>query len=369
MPDERDCPLNRSPYSVTFDPNGGSVSPTPTSATTDLNGKLSSLPTPTRSGYSFAGWYTEKTGGASVLSNFVFNGNTTIFAHWFKEVDACAVTVTPPMAGSHPATTGKTDDPSRYKVTDVAFHPLNGDGTEGAALSASDTFASGKIYRVWVRLTGTGGFTEDTPVTVNGIAANSYGALTGRGIYYVDMQCENPFVDVQESDFFFNPVMWAVGQTVASGIDETHFAPDRTVMRCDSMVFFCAAKGRPAHADIQSPFVDVQPKHWYYDAVMWAVEDKITGGTDTTHFSPKRTCSRSEILQFLYAAMGKPGYTIENPYSDVKPKHWYYDGAIWAYQFGLEKNEVGKFQAKTPCTRGYVVTYLYRFITGKELAE
>ena len=179
----------------------------------------------------------------------------------------------------------------------------------------------------------------------------------------------NPFEDVYDEDFFFNPVMWALDEAITGGTDDTHFSPYNIVMRCDSMVFFWAAKGRPTHADIQSPFVDVKPKHWYYDAVMWAVENQITAGTDATHFSPKRTCSRSEILQFLYAAVGKPEYTIPNPYSDVKPKHWYYDGAIWAFEFGLEKGENGKFNAKTSCTRGYVVTYLYRFITGQDLAE
>ena len=103
--------------------------------------------------------------------------------------------------------------------------------------------------------------------------------------------------------------------------------------------------------------------------MLWAVENKITSGTDATHFSPNKTCIRSEILQFLYAAMEKPAYTIENPYSDVKKKHWYYDGAIWAYEKGLERGSNGKFKAKTPCTRAYVVTYLYRFITGKELVK
>ena len=180
---------------------------------------------------------------------------------------------------------------------------------------------------------------------------------------------QNPFVDVHESDFFFNPVMWAVENGVTGGTDETHFSPYNTVQRCDSMVFFWAAKGRPAHADIQSPFKDVKKKHWFYDAVLWAVENSITAGTNATHFSPNNTCSRSEILQFLYAAMNRPSYSISNPYSDVKPKHWYYDGAIWAYENGLEHGENGKFNAKTPCTRGYVVTYLYRFITGKELAQ
>ena len=181
----------------------------------------------------------------------------------------------------------------------------------------------------------------------------------------------NPFEDVHDEDFFFNPVMWALDETVTGGVDETHFAPERTVMRADAMVFFWAANKRPAFTSTDKTFKDVKKKHWAYDAVMWAVENGITGGTDAAgkYFSPQRTCTRSEILQFLYAAMGKPEYTIENPYSDVKTKHWYYDGAIWAYEKGLEKGENGKFKAKTPCTRGYVVTYLYRYMTGNELAE
>ena len=181
----------------------------------------------------------------------------------------------------------------------------------------------------------------------------------------------NPFEDVHDEDFFFNPVMWALDESVTGGIDETHFAPEKTVMRADSMVFFWAANGRPEFTATDKTFKDVKKNHWAYKAVMWAVENGITAGTDEarTYFSPQRTCTRSEILQFLYAALGKPEYTIENPYSDVKDKHWYKDGAIWAYEKGLERGENGKFKAKTPCTRGYVVTYLYRYFTGNELAE
>ena len=201
-------------------------------------------------------------------------------------------------------------------------------------------------------------------------AAERY--ATENGFNFVSLTPQkNPFVDVSESDFFFDPVMWALENDVTGGTDETHFSPNNTVMRADAMVFFWAAKGRPQYTGSPKSFKDVKKSHWAYDAVMWAVQNKITGGTDAegTYFSPQRTCTRSEILQFLYAAMDKPSYTIANPYSDVKDKHWYRDGAIWAYEQGLEKGENGKFGAKTPCTRGYVVTYLYRFITGQELAE
>ena len=181
----------------------------------------------------------------------------------------------------------------------------------------------------------------------------------------------NPFEDVHEDDFFFNPVMWALDEGVTGGIDETHFAPENTVRRSDSMVFFWAANDRPGFTSTNKTFKDVKKSHWAYPAVMWAVENGITGGTDKEgkYFSPSRTCTRCEILQFMYAAMDKPGYTIANPYSDVKNKHWYKDGAIWAYENGLERGEDGKFNAMTPCTRGYVVTYLYRYTTGLELDE
>ena len=431
-------------YQITFDPNGGSV--TLTSATTNKYGKLDSLPTPIREGYDFRGWFTDPTYGTKVTTDTVFDGNTTIYAHWIKpyhgitvrsgtasrfaapegmevvitadrkdgysfaywQVVTGGVTLTnrysetttftmgnsdvtvaayynsdsstvndvyiyvdEPVAGAHPSEAVSTTE--LYRVSQTKWI----DEETETALAATDTFQTGKRYRLSVnvqcndrnypfnisRLTGY--VNNDS----EGVTATPKGMSVAQLEKTFTAKRGNPFVDVHESDFFFNPVMWAVEEGVTGGTDDTHFSPYNTVMRCDSMVFFWAAKNRPAHADIQSPFVDVKPKHWYYDAVMWAVENGITGGTDATHFSPKRTCSRSEILQFLYAAMGKPEYHISNPYSDVKPKHWYYDGAIWAYEFGLERGEGGKYNAKTPCTRGYVVTYLYRFLTGKELVS
>ncbi|MBO4418748.1 MAG: S-layer homology domain-containing protein [Oscillospiraceae bacterium] len=179
----------------------------------------------------------------------------------------------------------------------------------------------------------------------------------------------NPFEDVFDEDFFFNPVMWALDESVTGGVDPTHFMPARTVLRSDAVVFFWAANDRPEVEVENNPFKDVSDKHWAHKAVMWAVKNGITGGTKPDQFSPSKTCSRSEILQFLYAAMGKPEYTIDNPYSDINTNHWYYAGAIWAFEKGLEKGEGGMFNAQTPCTRAFVVTYLYRFFTGNELDE
>ena len=131
------------------------------------------------------------------------------------------------------------------------------------------------------------------------------------------------------------------------------------------MTFLYRAKGEPKFEMPAAKFKDVKKKDYFYNAVMWAVANEVTEGTSETKFSPKKTCTRSEILKFFYAAEGKPAYTIKNPYSDVKKSHWYYDSAIWAYENGLEQgNGNGKFKPKTKCTRVTIVLYLYRYITG-----
>ena len=181
-----------------------------------------------------------------------------------------------------------------------------------------------------------------------------------------------PFVDVPEGNEYFNAVQWAYchqPHQVTAGMDATHFGPDLTVNRAQAMVFFWAAQDKPEPTATENPFTDVKAGKYYYKAVLWAVEHGITAGTDATHFSPNKTCNRSEILQFFYASVGKPGYTISNPYTDVKDKNWYKDGAIWAYENGLERGENREFKAKTPCTRAATVLYLYRFLTGLELAQ
>ena len=291
--------------------------------------------------------------------------------YYVASENECVATITLPRVGRHPVFTGESENPEHCTVKKVEFIQVKDDGTDGPYLKESDIFKRDETYRVIVTLNRVGDwcFTDDTKAIINGREVLPYMHGEYYATYVFNVKAGNPFVDVVDADFFFNPVLWAVENGVTGGTDDTHFSPSNTVQRCDSMVFFWAAKNRPAHADIQSPFKDVKKKHWFYDAVLWAVENSITAGTDATHFSPNNTCSRSEILQFLYAAMNRPGYSIANPYSDVKPKHWYYDGAIWAYEKGLEHGENGKFNAKTPCTRGYVVTYLYRFLTGKELAQ
>ncbi len=171
----------------------------------------------------------------------------------------------------------------------------------------------------------------------------------------------NPFVDVNENAPYYQAVMWAVQNGITSGTDATHFSPNLTVKRCDALVFLWATKGRPGHTVTDNPFVDVKPSDWYYNAVMWAYENGYAAGTDATHFKPKANCDRSQALQFLYAAAGKPNVNIgQNHYSDVSNQNWYWKCAVWAYLKNLETGENGMFNATTPCSRADIVTYLYK---------
>ena len=221
-------------------------------------------------------------------------------------------------------------------------------------------------------------YTEILPATQT---ATGIGRYTWKTSYYGTFSFDvvipklanpNPFVDISPTDPYYNDVLWAYylqPYQITAGIDETHFGPDNTVTRAQAMTFFWIANGKPEPKTQVNPFKDVKKGKYYYKAVLWAVENGITAGTDETHFSPNKTCLRSEIIGFFYASVGKPGYTISNPYSDVSNSRWYKAASIWAYENGIERGSNGKFYPKTPCSRASTVLYLYRFLTGRELAE
>lgn len=172
----------------------------------------------------------------------------------------------------------------------------------------------------------------------------------------------NPFVDVSSKDYFYNPVMWAVSDGVTSGLDETHFGPGNNCTRAQIVTFLWAAAGKPAPETAKNPFVDVKKSDWYYNAVLWAVENGITSGLDATHFGPNATCTRAQTVMFLYAAVGRPATnSTKSSFSDVKDSDWFCKAVLWAVE-----NEVtagvgnGKFGPGNTCTRGQIVTFLYK---------
>ncbi len=163
----------------------------------------------------------------------------------------------------------------------------------------------------------------------------------------------NPFVDVEEGRYYYTPVLWAVYAGVASGIDRTHFMPEQTCTRGQVVTFLWRAKGCPAPESAQCPFLDVTPKRYYYDAVLWAAEQGITAGVDATHFNPEGVVTRGQLVTFLWRAGGCPAVSGRNPFVDVTQDRFYYDAVLWAAARGITLGiDATHFMPNRSCTGG-----------------
>ena len=172
---------------------------------------------------------------------------------------------------------------------------------------------------------------------------------------------ENPFVDVQEGKYYYKPVLWAVKNNITKGTDKTHFSPNQTCTRGQIVTFLWNAANRPEPKNTNNPFVDVSPKNYYYKAVLWAVENNITKGTDKTHFSPHQTCTRGQVAAFLWSAHGrKTPVNMNNPFVDVSPKNYYYKAVLWAVENNITKGtDKTHFSPNQTCTRGQIAAFLW----------
>ena len=174
------------------------------------------------------------------------------------------------------------------------------------------------------------------------------------------VEAENPFTDVKETDFYYNAVLWAVENGITSGTSEVTFSPAGECMRAQIVTFLWRAAGCPI-VEAENPFTDVKETDFYYDAVLWAVEEGITSGTSADTFSPFKTCSRAEVVTFLWRANGKPQVQGENPFADVTEADFYHDAVLWAAATGITAGvDATHFAPLSICNRAQVVTFLYR---------
>ena len=171
----------------------------------------------------------------------------------------------------------------------------------------------------------------------------------------------NPFLDVNETNFFYDSVLWAVENGITSGIDDTHFGPTVPCSRAQVVFFLWRAAGSPAPTGTANPFSDVADGAWYTNAVLWAVEAGITAGADPTHFNPGGVCSRAQVVTFLHRANGSPTPKLEeNPFTDVPVGSWYTVPVLWALENGITSGtSQTTFSPGNRCLRGQVVTFLY----------
>ena len=168
------------------------------------------------------------------------------------------------------------------------------------------------------------------------------------------------FVDVPANAYYADAVEWAVSKGITSGTSATTFSPDMSCTRAQMVTFLWRAAGSPAPKSTVNPFVDIQSGAYYYDAVLWAVEQGITSGTSATTFAPDATVTRGQTVTFLYRAAGSPAVT-GGSFADVAADAYYADAVAWAVSENITAGTGnGLFAPDTACTRAQIVTFLYR---------
>ena len=182
------------------------------------------------------------------------------------------------------------------------------------------------------------------------------------GYRFVPLSEKVPFVDVPEEAFFEDPVAWAVSEEVTKGVDATHFGPDDSCTRGQVVTFLWRAAGCPEPGSSETGFTDLKPGAFYEKAVAWAVENDITKGTSATSFSPDSPCTRGQIVTFLWRSKGKPAPKDgDTPFRDLKDGGFYLDAVAWAVESKVTNGQAeDRFGPDASCTRGQIVTFLYR---------
>ena len=177
----------------------------------------------------------------------------------------------------------------------------------------------------------------------------------------------NPFTDVPNDAWYLDPVFWADENGITSGTGGGKFSPEDTCTRAQVVTFLWRAMGQPEPESDENPFSDVAADAYYYDAVLWAVENGITSGTGGGKFSPDDSCTRAQVVTFLWRAMGKvEPESSENPFGDVKNSDYFFEPVLWAVENTITAGTgAGKFSPEDSCTRAQVVTFLYRAMANK----
>ena len=175
----------------------------------------------------------------------------------------------------------------------------------------------------------------------------------------------SPFSDVSTSAYYYEAVKWAQEKGITGGIGNGLFGPNQPCTRAQIVTFLWRAAGSPEPKSMSS-FSDVSADSYYAKAVAWAVENGITTGTGDGKFSPDATCTREQAVAFLYRASGSPAVSGGSAFSDVAANAYYADAVAWAEKNGVTGGiGGGLFGSRNTCTRAQIVTFLYRAYQGK----
>lgn len=330
-------------YTITFNGNGGTPSVT---RMTTIDQKLPELPTATHSGrYSFDGWYTAASGGTKITTAYVFSANTTAYAHWTYTGGGGGWSYTYYTIKATAGTNGSISPSGWTSVRhgwDQTF-TITPDKGYAVAKVLVDGKSVGSVKSYTFK-----NVTKDHTIEVVFMKANG-NPQTG------------VFVDVPEGSYYEEAVNWAVENGITTGTGNNYFTPDGICTRAQAVTFLWRVAGSPTPKTEAMPFEDVLDGSYYYEAVLWAVENGITVGTSATTFSPELTCSRAHIVTFLWRAANSPSAKTANPFTDVAADAYYIDAVLWAVKHKITVGTtLSTFSPDEGCTRAQIVTFLYR---------
>ena len=321
-------------YTLTFDTNGGStIAP----ITQDYGTAITAPADPTKTGYTFAGWTpaiptTMPAENLTVTAQWRYNGGGSSGYSYYtiKATAGAGGSISP--TGSVSVREGRDQT---FTITPDKGYAVSNVKIDGKSIGAVKSYTFENVRR---------------PHTIEVIFMKANG---------------NPqtgvFVDVATGSYYENAVDWAVGNGITQGTDATHFSPDGICTRAQAVTFLWRAAGSPKLKTRTMPFTDVPAGSYYYDAVLWAVENGIAKGTSDTTFSPNMTCTRAQIVAFLWRSEKSPAAGTANPFADVKSTAYYAGAVLWALREDITRGTTSTaFSPDADCTRAQIVTFLWR---------
>lgn len=187
----------------------------------------------------------------------------------------------------------------------------------------------------------------------------SCGAVETRAI----PKLTSSFTDVPADQYYYEPVLWAVNKGITAGVSKDKFGPNDPCTRGQIVTFLWAAAGKPEPTSTTNPFRDVSSKDYFYKAVLWAAENKITAGVAPDRFGPNEICTRAQTVTFLWASQGRPAASNKVQFTDVSAKDYFADSVAWAYENGVTAGVGGGlFGSGNNCARAHCVTFLYKSV-------
>ena len=332
-------------YTITYVLAGGTAEGNPGTYTIETG--AFTLTNPTKSGYTFTGWSGTGLDGENNMTVTIptgSTGNRTYTAHWRYNG-------------------GGSSSYSYYTIKATA-------GTGGSISPSGSISVREGRDQAFTIIPDKGYAVANVKIDGNSIGAvKSYtfeNVSKAHTIEVIFMKAgDNPqtgvFVDVATGSYYEDAVDWAVENGITQGTDDTHFSPDGICTRAQAVTFLWRAAGSPEPETRTMPFADVSADSYYYDAVLWAVENGIAKGTSHTTFSPDATCTRAQAVTFLWRSEKSPAGDTVNPFTDVKSTAYYAGAVLWAVKEDITKGTTSTtFSPNADCTRAQIVTFLWR---------